>query len=257
LKNTSQNVIGVLQLLNALDPETGEVTSFSEETIPYIRSLASQAAAAIEKQQLMDNQKELLDSFIRLIGMAVDAKSRYTGGYCQRVPELAKMLRRAACEQTAGVYGDFDLDEERWYEFHLAAWLHDCGKVTTPEYVVDKATKLETITDRIHEVRARFEIMKRDETIKYLEAVIEGKDDPLRLKKQLDEKHRKVDADSAFLAESNIGSESMSDDGAARVMEISEIEWYRTMDNRLGFPRLNWKGRGGSLFSPYQLERRS
>ena len=237
LKNTNQHVIGILQLLNALDPETGEVTAFSEEMIPYIRSLASQAAVAIEKQQLFDNQRELLDSFIRLIGTAVDAKSKYTGGHCQRVPELAKMLTRAACEQSEGVFSDFNLDEDGWYELHLGAWLHDCGKVTTPEYVVDKATKLETITDRIHEVRTRFEVVKRDETIRYLEAIIAGGDDPKKLKQQLQDRHEELDAEFAFLAECNIGSEKMPDEWVARVREIAGIEWYRTIDDRLGISK--------------------
>ena len=237
LKNTNQHVIGILQLLNALDPETGEVTAFSEEMIPYIRSLASQAAVAIEKQQLFDNQRELLDSFIRLIGTAVDAKSKYTGGHCQRVLELAKMLTRAACEQSEGVFSDFDLDEDGWYELHLGAWLHDCGKVTTPEYVVDKATKLETITDRIHEVRTRFEVVKRDETIRYLEAIIAGGDDPKKLKQQLQDRHEELDAEFAFLAECNIGSEKMPDEWVARVREIAGIEWYRTIDDRLGISK--------------------
>ena len=211
LKNTSQHVIGVLQLLNALDPDTGEVTAFPEEPIPYIRSLASQVAVATEKQKLFDNQRKLLDSFIRLIGTAIDAKSKYTGGHCQRVPELVKMLTRAACDQSEGVFSDFELDDEGWYELHLGAWLHDCGKVTTPEYVVDKATKLETITDRIHEVRTRFEVVKRDETIKYLEAVIAGKDDPEKLKQQLQDRHKELDSEFAFLAECNIGTDNMPD----------------------------------------------
>ena len=254
LKNTNQKVIGVLQLLNALDPETGEVTAFSEETIPYIRSLASQAAVAIEKQQLFDKQRELLDSFIKLIGMAVDAKSKYTGGHCQRVPELAKMLTRAACDQSEGVFSDFDLDDDGWYELHLGAWLHDCGKVTTPEYVVDKATKLETITDRIHEVRTRFEVVKRDETIKYLEAVMEGKDDPGTLKQQLEDRHNELDAEFAFLAECNVGSENMSDERVARVKEIAGIEWYRSIDDRLGVSKIELVRKQRSPVQPLPIK---
>lgn len=238
LKNTSQHVIGVLQLLNALDPDTGEVTAFPKEVIPYIRSLASQVAVAIEKQQLFDNQRKLLDSFIRLIGTAIDAKSKYTGGHCQRVPELVKMLTRAACDQSEGVFSDFELDEEGWYELHLGAWLHDCGKVTTPEYVVDKATKLETITDRIHEVRTRFEVVKRDETIKYLEAIIAGKDDPEKLKQQLQDRHKELDGEFAFLAECNIGTENMPDEWVTRLKQIANIHWYRTIDDRLGVSKM-------------------
>ncbi|HEY4636188.1 MAG TPA: GAF domain-containing protein, partial [Rhodospirillales bacterium] len=155
MKNSQDEVIGVLQLLNAIDRKTGEVIPFGDDIQPLIEALASQAAVALDNKQLLDAQKLLLDSFIELIASAIDAKSPYTGGHCQRVPELTKMLAKAACESKDVPFAEFDLTEEEWYELHIAAWLHDCGKVTTPEYVVDKATKLETIYDRVHEVRTR------------------------------------------------------------------------------------------------------
>ena len=142
LKNSQNQVIGVLQLLNAVDADTGEVIEFRPDIQPLIEALGSQAAAALDNQQLLESQKKLLDSFIELIASAIDAKSPYTGGHCQRVPELTKMLAAAACDQQDGPFSDFALTDEQWYELHIAAWLHDCGKVTTPEYVVDKATKL-------------------------------------------------------------------------------------------------------------------
>ncbi|MEJ6517142.1 MAG: GAF domain-containing protein, partial [Pseudomonadales bacterium] len=177
LKNNAGRVIGVLQLLNSLDPETGEVVAFPEETQPLIEALASQAAVSLENRNLIESQKQLLDSFIELMASAVDAKSPYTGGHCQRVPELTEMLTRAACESNEAFLADFNLNEEQWYELHIGAWLHDCGKVTTPEYIVDKATKLETITDRIHEVRMRFELLKTERTIAYQQVLLAGTSD--------------------------------------------------------------------------------
>ena len=122
----------------------------------YIEALASQAAISLDNKLLQKAQRDLLDSFIELIAGAIDAKSAYTGGHCQRVPELTNLLARAASESRDPRFKDFDLTEDDWYELHIAGWLHDCGKVTTPEYIVDKATKLETIYDRIHEVRNAF-----------------------------------------------------------------------------------------------------
>ncbi|MBL4690450.1 MAG: HD domain-containing protein, partial [Rhodospirillales bacterium] len=174
------------------------------------------------------------DSFIELIGSAIDSKSPYTGGHCQRVPELTKMLAKAACGQTDGPFADFALDEEEWYELHIAAWLHDCGKVTTPEYVVDKATKLETIYDRIHEIRTRFEVIKREAEIEYLKAVIDGKGDAQALRSELDARLAQLDDDFAFIAESNIGGEFMAPERIERVKEIAGITWTRTLDNRIG-----------------------
>ena len=234
LKNSKDEIIGVLQLLNALDRESGEVIPFGDEIQPLIEALASQAAVALDNKQLLDAQKKLLDSFIELIASAIDAKSPYTGGHCQRVPELTKMLAEAACETKDGPFADFELNEDEWYELHIAGWLHDCGKVTTPEYVVDKATKLETIYDRIHEVRTRFEVIKREMEIAYLKAIIEGKEDSEKLRAELDDSLAKLDDDFAFIAEANIGGEFMAPEKIERVKEIANIKWTRTLNDRLG-----------------------
>lgn len=233
LKNNAGAVIGVLQLLNALDRDTGEITAFSDETIPLIEALSSQAAVALDNAILLEAQKNLLQSFIELMAGAVDAKSPYTGGHCQRVPELTEMLTRAVCKSTEGPYSDFDLTDEEWYELHIGAWLHDCGKVTTPEYVVDKATKLETITDRIHEVRTRFELVKREAEIDYLNKILAGGDET-SLRKELDERLEQLDDDYQFIANMNVGGEFLEDDKIERLKEIASIKWTRTLDDRIG-----------------------
>jgi HD-GYP domain-containing protein (c-di-GMP phosphodiesterase class II) len=233
LKNHDGIVIGVMQLLNAQDRDTGAVIPFDPEVEPLIDALASQAAVSLDNQMLLEAQKQLLDAFIELIAGAIDAKSPYTGGHCQRVPELTKMLARAACEQTDGPFKDFDLTEDEWYELHIAGWLHDCGKVTTPEYVVDKATKLETIYDRIHEVRMRFEVLKRDAEIAYLTARLDGGDET-ELKAARDTALAALDDDYAFIAECNVGGEFMADDKVERVAQIADREWTRTLSDRIG-----------------------
>jgi HD-GYP domain-containing protein (c-di-GMP phosphodiesterase class II) len=254
LKNHDGDVIGVLQLLNAQDTDTGEVISFSEDIQPLVEALTSQAAVALDNQYLIDAQKKLLDSFIELIASAIDAKSPYTGGHCQRVPELTKMLARAACDSRAPLYRDFDLTEDEWYELHISAWLHDCGKVTTPEYVVDKATKLETIYDRIHEIRTRFEVAKRDVEIDYLKAMLDGKGDAKKLKKERDEHLAQLDDDFAFVAECNIGGEFMAPERVERIKEIAGRTWTRTLDDRLGISQDEAKRRSQVPESPVPVE---
>jgi len=233
LKNHTGEVIGVLQLLNAKDLDTGQVVPFSEVNQPLIEAVTSQAAVALDNQNLIQAQKILLDSFISVLAGAIDAKSPYTGGHCQRVPELAMMLADAACKSTEGIFRDFNLNEDQHYEMNIAALLHDCGKVTTPEFVVDKATKLETIYDRIHEIRTRFEVLKRDAEIDCLNAIIAGGEEHA-LRKELKEKQAQLDEDFAFIANSNIGGEYMSDEDIERIAQIAEIEWIRTIDNRIG-----------------------
>ncbi|MCK5445078.1 MAG: GAF domain-containing protein [Rhodospirillaceae bacterium] len=233
LKNHSGEIIGVLQLLNAKDFTTNEVIEFDVGIQPLIEALASQAAVAVDNQLLIEAQKRLFDSFIIVMGGAIDAKSPYTGGHCARVPELAEMLALAAIDTSEGEYRDFTLDDNGLRELHLASWLHDCGKVVTPEYVVDKATKLETIYDRIHEIRMRFEVLKRDAEIALWKGIAQGGDEAA-LKKEFEEQCQKLDDEYAFVAECNVGGEFMADDKVERLTEISARKWTRTLDDRLG-----------------------
>ena len=233
LKNSQGGVIGVLQLLNAKDPATGEVVEFSQDIQPLIEALASQAAVALDNAILIEAQENLLESFITLMARAVDAKSPYTGGHCERVPELTKMLTQAVCDTSSGPFASFNLTEEEWYELHIGAWLHDCGKVTTPEYVVDKSTKLETITDRIHEVRMRFEVVKREAEIECLNKILAGGDDA-SLRAELETTLAAIDDDYAFIAECNLGGEFMGDELVKRVRQIARRTWQRTLNDRIG-----------------------
>jgi hypothetical protein len=164
---------------------------------------------------------------------AIDAKSPYTGGHCERVPKLAGMMVDHMRQQTTGPFADFQMTEDERYEFHLGAWLHDCGKVTSPEHIIDKATKLETIYNRIHEVRMRFEVLWRDAQIEYLEAIGAGGSKPL-LEKALAARLQALQDDFAFVARSNVGGEFMADADIARLQSIGKTEWVRHFDNRLG-----------------------
>ena len=233
LKNNQNDVIGVLQLLNAQDIESGDVVAFSEQIQPLIEALASQAAVALDNVILIEAQENLLDSFITLMARAVDAKSPYTGGHCERVPELTEMLTKAVCASDTGPFAEFDLNEEEWHELHIGAWLQDCGKVTTPEYVVDKATKLETITDRIHEVRMRFEVAKREVVIAWQEKLIAGDSNPDQAKNHMQSELAQLDDDFAFIAQCNLGGEFMADELVDRVKSISQRTWTRTLSDRL------------------------
>ncbi len=119
----------------------------------------------LTKQQLITDLENMFESLVKLIATAVDEKSPYTGGHCRRVPELASMLTEAAHDTDHGYLQDFKLSEADRYELTIASWLHDCGKIITPEHVIDKATKLEAIFDRIHLLETRFEVLKRDQEI--------------------------------------------------------------------------------------------
>ncbi len=168
MKNHEKETIGVLQLINAKDRITGAIVPFSDADQRLTESLASQAAIALTNRQLIDQLEKLFESFIGLINAAIDEKSPYTGGHCQRVPMLTMMLADAVCAVDAGPFKDFRMTDADRYELKIAGLLHDCGKVTTPVHIVDKATKLQTIFDRIHLIDTRFEVLKRDAEIAML-----------------------------------------------------------------------------------------
>lgn len=235
MKRANGQVIGLIQLNNARDPQTGETTVFDRKGLPYLEALAAQAAVAIENQQLLDAQKDLVDAFIKVIAGAIDAKSTYTGGHCARVPELALMLAEAACKTREGPLAAFEFKtEDEWREFRIGAWLHDCGKVTTPEYVVDKASKLETIFNRIHEVRTRFEVLLRDAQIERLTAIHERGMEAQEAEARFQSRKAELLDDFAFVAECNLGGEFMAPDRLERLRRIATRTWLRHFDDRLG-----------------------
>jgi HD-GYP domain-containing protein (c-di-GMP phosphodiesterase class II) len=207
--------------------------ALSPEHIGFTQALSGFAAVSMESRQLLKMQKNLLQSFIELIASAIDAKSPYTGGHCQRVPELTKMLAAAACDSQDPRFKTFTLSDDEWEELHIAAWLHDCGKVTTPEYVVDKSTKLETIYDRIHEIRMRFEVLKRDAEIDYWKQLSKG-GNAQQLESELEAKLAQLDDDYAFVATCNEGGEFMAEEKIARLNEIAARTWRRTLSDRIG-----------------------
>jgi HD-GYP domain-containing protein (c-di-GMP phosphodiesterase class II) len=226
MKNHEGEAIGVLQLLNAQDPQTGEVIAFSSSDQRLAESLASQAAVALTNRLLVDQLEQLFESFINLINSAIDEKSPYTGGHCQRVPSLTMLLAEAVNETKQGPLAEFHMSDKDRYELKIAGLLHDCGKVTTPVHVVDKATKLETIFDRVNLIDTRFEVLKRDAEIEALRArkgldAMQEADIDQRLRVRL----RQLDDDRKFLHACNIGGERMRDEDVDRVKRIAQYRW--------------------------------
>lgn len=220
MKNHEDEVIGVLQLINAIDQETGEVIYFSEADQRLAESLASQAAIALNNRLLLLQLETLFESFIDLINLAIDEKSPYTGNHCHRVPMLTKMIADAVVQATEGPFANFRMNEADAYELRIAAMLHDCGKVTTPVHVVDKATKLETIFDRIHLIDAKFEILRRDMEIRRLKG--EVSEAPTQYDQQ------SLEDDHAFLTRCNTAPLSEADIQRVRDIAIR----YRWVDFR-------------------------
>ena len=229
MKNHDNEIIGVLQLINPRDDSTGEIVTFSAADQRLAESLASQAAVALTNRLLINQLEELFESFIGMINTAIDEKSPYTGGHCQRVPLLTMMLAEAAADTTEGPLADFTMSDRDRYELKLAGLLHDCGKVTTPVHVVDKSTKLETIIDRIQVIDTRFEVLKRDAEIEMLR---DGSEDArVRYLARVAE----LEDDRIFLRNANIGGERMRDEDIARIERIGAYRWRDVSGNEAAF----------------------
>ena len=227
MRNHEHETIGVLQLINAADPRSGEIVAFSASDQRLAESLASQAAIVLSNRQLINQLEQLFESFINLINSAIDEKSPYTGAHCQRVPQLTMMLAEAVNDTHEGPLAKFQMTDKDRYELKIAGLLHDCGKVTTPVHVVDKATKLETIYDRIALIDTRFEVLKRDLEIQALR----GELDERKLRVRL----RELDDDRRFLHACNMGSERMKDEDIARVKRIAAYRWRDVAGHEANF----------------------
>ena len=255
MRNHENEIIGVLQLINAKDIETGAIVAFSRDEQRLLESLSSQAAIALTNRRLIQQMEELFESFITLINTAIDDKSPYTGGHCERVPVLTMMLAEAVTRTQQGPLKDFVMSERDRYELKIAGLLHDCGKITTPVHVVDKSTKLETIFDRIHLLDTRFEVLKRDAEITMLRAQLKlpspagrrgaggegdsggGGDSPevLAIRAEYTARIQQLDSDREFLRHCNIGSEKMETADQERVQRIAAYTWRNEAGELVNF----------------------
>lgn len=232
--NHEDEVIGVLQLINCIAPDTGAIHPFDGADQYLAESLASQAAVVLNNRQLIDRLEELFVSFIKVINIALDEKSPYTHGHCERVPVLTMLLADAAHRAASGPLADFQLTDADRNELEIAALMHDCGKIATPVHIVDKSTKLEKIFDRIHLVDLRFEVLKRDARIARLEAALAAAD-PAALAALAAERSASettLDEERDFLRRCNVGGEFMSPTLQQRVRDIAQAHHWRDPDGR-------------------------
>ena len=230
LLNHLNEVIGVLQLVNARHPQTRQIIPFSEHIEPLVKALSSYAAIALNNLILVQELKNLLDAFIKVIAQAIDAKSPHTSGHCQRVPMLTEMIARAACDDD-GTFADFNLDEDGWYELHVAAWMHDCGKLATPDSVLDKSTKLHTLYDRIDAVRARFAALRAQYEKDMLRAALAEPTRYAELDAVLQTRLADLADDLAFVESANKGGEFMAQERKDRIRLIAAQQWRDAAGN--------------------------
>ncbi len=229
MKNHQGTIIGILQLINAIDPHTQTITSFSIADQQIVEALASQAASVLTKQTLIDDLEAMFESLVKLIATAIDDKSPHTGGHCRRVPELTMMLAEAAHNTRKGYLKDFTMTAADRHELTIAGWLHDCGKIATPEYILDKSTKLECLFDRITLIETRFEVLKRDQEIAWLKKKLAATGQGEQFDQGLDAYYAnnlaKLTEELDFIKQANTGSEFMTVADQERIRQLKNIAW--------------------------------
>ena len=201
----------------------------------FIEEISGSAATAISTRKHFEDQQNLLDSIIKLLADAIDAKSPYTSGHCERVPVLAELIIDSLIDSNEQKFESFRMSKQQRREFRTAAWLHDCGKITSPEYVVDKATKLETINNRIHEIRTRFEVLWRDNEIVFLEGLLKNSNENKeQLTTQRDNKRVQLQNEFSLIAKANVGCEFMSDAKSQMIKNFGKQKWQRNFSKLIG-----------------------
>ncbi len=237
ISDSKNNVIGVAQFINAKAPN-GKIINFSSDMQNRIISVCNMLSIALERKRLEESYTQLLESFVDIMAKAIDAKSPYTGLHCQKVPIITRLLASAAVQANEGAFKNFEMSDDDWYALHIASWLHDCGKIITPEFIMDKSAKLETVHNRIHEIRDRFEILRRDAHIEYLQKRLQNTDNKENLQAEFVAKVKKLTEDFEFIGRCNIGDTALSDEDMERLDQISqELTFTRYFNRMVG---LSW-----------------
>ena len=233
MRNHEDEIIGVLQLINAKDENGGELIPFAPEYVTLTESLASQAAVALTNAKLINDLKGLFDAFIKTTAGAIERKSSYTGGHIRRVAGLTMKIAEKVNEMTEGPYADVQFNDDELEELRIAAWMHDLGKITTPVHVVDKATKLEAIFDRIDLIKTRFDVIFREREKQALQEKVNlmsnGGVDPAVMSQvdtALKEDLGRINDDLEFLITINKGGEFMEDEKIERLNEIAKLTYH-------------------------------
>jgi len=218
-----KEVLGVIRLVNAQDKD-GTIIPFAPHVQHMVESLASQGAVALDNDLLITGLEELLESFIQMMAKAIDQKSPHTGNHLQKVPIIIEMLAREACHSDLPAFKSFNLNDEEMYEVRIAAWLHDCGKLSTPDYILEKGTKLETFYDRIALIRTRLEVARRDAEIVYLKAAANPASEAAA-KAAYQQECEAIEDDWKFLQYINQGLEWVPDQDMQRLEQICARRW--------------------------------
>ena len=229
LKNHESSIIGVIQLLNAIDTDTGEIIPFNAERGVMVASLSSLAAVALTNAQLITDLKNLFNAFIKSIATAIEQKSPFTGGHIKRVVDLTMAIAAGINEKASGPFRDVSFTNDEIEELRISAWMHDVGKIAVPEHIVNKETKLHVLCDQFNVIETRYALIRQLTETAFLNKKIrmltsgEASDPAIdQLDRDLNEQLKELDQECQFLKTCNQPGEFLDDAAISRIREISK-----------------------------------
>lgn len=219
------DLMGVVQLVNAIDPATGEAQGFGLKREGILNSLALQAALAIRNQKLFHEMENLFEAIVEVLASAIDEKSSVTRGHISRVALITMQLAKEVNASNDGVFGGVEFSDDELNEIRIAALLHDVGKITSPEHVLEKSNKLEKIFDRIALVEERFRYVRAELTAAAMTEKIrlmENGSPSAELEAGLQAQLQSLAEDLEIVRAANNPEEFMSDEMLARLQQVYE-----------------------------------
>jgi len=229
LKDHLNEVIGVLQLINAMDKHNKKTVPFGAEDRTFVEALSSLAAIALTNMNLIKEVEDLFESFARVIVTAIDAQTPYNATHTRKVSNLACLIAEEINEINKGPLSEEYFDEERLKVLNMSGWLHDVGKIATPLEVMNKASRLGNLLPLVLQ-RIDYVLEKEKSSFlkKQLQTLIEKGDIEkiAPLEKEMQERLDKLQEARKLIEKADNPGTFIDDDIKKQLTEVGNLKYY-------------------------------
>ncbi len=210
---SGNEVLGVIQLINATDPATGQIVPYGDVyDPPILPALSNIAANTLANIMYREEIHQLFNSFVAVMTQAIDERSPYNRHHTQNVSTYCAAFAVYLSVRFPPGH-PYYFDGDHLDQLRMAARLHDIGKIITPLEIMDKADRLGA---KLKEIRYRFQLKKHQLDIALL-------------KNEMDEETHRSETDSAAAALSQIETANtagfLPDERIAALKELSAITY--------------------------------
>lgn len=209
LANNENELIGVLQLINAMDEE-GKVIAFNEEYEIIIRALGSMAAIELTNLSYVEALKTQIYSFVEALTTALEERTPYNALHTRNVEKYASLLADYIVELHKEGKCKENFDPARKEQLMLAALIHDIGKMVVPLSIMNKATRLDKEIEKVDE---RFKLLKALYEIDMLRGTI--------TREEFESVNRDLESELAFIHEIDV-IDHVDDEACEHIARLSK-----------------------------------